>query len=129
MFEVYLAARVQWAQLMVGVAVEPCAPIKIGYSRNPAGRLEQLRNGVPFNLMLVGVVQGFGTAEEAEMAEAVLLMEAARMFKRTRGEWFEADPMDAWAKLFVPAEGRLLNTRMAVDLDRAPTCRSPSVIG
>ena len=125
MFEVYLIARVRWARLMLGVAVEPCGPFKIGYSRNPPSRLEQLRSGVPFNLMLVGVLQGFQTTEAAERAEAVMLMQARKLFPMGRGEWIDGDPMLVWAEVFAPSGGLLLNTRMSVDLDRAPLIPFP----
>lgn len=59
-------------------------PIKIGYSKNPKGRLSALQTGIPERLTLLGVVPG-GKAREQELH---------REFGRTRiqGEWFHPSP-------------------------------------
>jgi hypothetical protein len=84
-YEVYFTTGVRLAEALYSAAVvEPAPPCKIGYSKDPLKRIESLRNGVPFNLMLVGVLQGFITQKEAEIAEKAAQEEAARLAPRVR---------------------------------------------
>jgi hypothetical protein len=110
---------------MIGQAAEPCGPFKIGYSMNPVTRVDQLRRNVPFNLMLVAVIQGFLDEIEAASAEEVLLVQTRKMFPKGRGEWFDGDPLEAWVEVFRPVGGILLNRYMDVDLERAPLIPFP----
>ena len=121
MFEVYLVSNVRWGGLWFRSGfVEPCPPFKIGYSWNPITRLETLKHGVPFNIMLVAVVQGFSSEAEAAQAEACILIQADKRFKRVRGEWFDGEPEVAWNELFSGLGGAcLLQTCMEVDINCA----------
>lgn len=59
----------------------PHGPIKIGWAKDPAKRLEQLQTGQPVELNLIGLLPGTRYLE-ADIHR--------RLWKaRSRGEWFE----------------------------------------
>lgn len=55
--------------------------IKVGRSKNPQGRLRQLRTGSPYKLSLVAVYEGAGELEP-------FVLRLLRCQGETQGEWF-----------------------------------------
>lgn len=59
-------------------------PVKIGYSKNPKGRLSALQTGIPEALQMLGVIPG-GKSEEQSLHEEF-------HDARISGEWFRPVP-------------------------------------
>lgn len=60
------------------------APIKIGYSKNPEQRVKDLQTALPYELELIGTMQG-GLKREAQLHNDFA-------DTRLKGEWFKATP-------------------------------------
>lgn len=68
----------------------PCAPCKVGITKDPAGRLAALQTGHPYPLTIVAAL-GFQDRSYAESVEHAF--HAVQADSRMSGEWFEADPL------------------------------------
>jgi hypothetical protein len=68
-----------------------CAYVKVGWSFDPANRLEQLQAGNPRRLVLMGTLTPAELGRSAAEALEVSIHEAHAR-RRVLGEWFWADP-------------------------------------
>lgn len=67
----------------------PCAPVKIGVSDSPAGRLASIRTSSPLALSLYATAE-LTTRIDAMNVEAALHKQNAAL--RLNGEWFNIEP-------------------------------------
>ena len=72
---------------------EPCAPVKIGVSNNPASRLASLQTACPYDIELTYAFSAHTERDMAGIIETVSHQVGDKV--RLRGEWFDVHPFDA----------------------------------
>lgn len=82
------------------IAIKDCdkfkAPVKIGVSASPWGRLDTLQTACPYDIGIVGVL-AYPSREIALQMEDCF--HSTHKKHRTRGEWFDIEPNKAVAIL------------------------------